>query len=121
MASAGVVGVTGYLKLAPHEFAANYLFDENGLAPFFAVDRQVKAGDGSQQSAFRHGDERWNGTLHYQDSNNVHPGPSLPTGTEWRLGQMREYRLQVEKVITKPRSASNCSTSTLPPLAGYGG
>jgi hypothetical protein len=36
--------MTGFIEPAPHEFAANFLFDEDGLAPFFAADRQIKAG-----------------------------------------------------------------------------
>jgi len=51
-----VVGVTGFVEPTPHEFAANYLFDANGLAPFFAADSQVKAGDGSQRSEFHNGE-----------------------------------------------------------------
>lgn len=39
--------MTDFIEPAPHEFAANFLFDEDGLAPFFAADRQIKAGGGS--------------------------------------------------------------------------
>jgi predicted nucleic acid-binding protein len=92
-----VVGVTEYVELAPHEFAVNYLFDRNGLAPFFAADAQVKAGGGSQRSEFTADGERWTVTLYYQDSNIVHPGSRLPTGTEWRLDEMREFRLKVAR------------------------
>jgi hypothetical protein len=53
-----VVGVTGYVELAPHEFVANYLFDADGLAPFFAADSRVKAGGGSERSEFRAQGER---------------------------------------------------------------
>jgi hypothetical protein len=92
-----VVGVTGYVEPAPHEFAANYLFDRNGLTPFFAADSQVKAGGGSQRTEFHDRGERWTVTLYYQDSNIVHPGHRLPTGTEWRLNEMREFRLKVKR------------------------
>jgi len=92
-----VVGVTGYVEPAPHEFAVNYLFDAHGLAPFFAADSEVKAGGGSQRSEFLDQGERWTVTLYYQDSNIVHPGSKLPTGTEWRLDAMREFRLRVER------------------------
>ena len=44
--------MTGYVEPTPHEFAANYLFDANELAPFFAADSQVKSGGGSQRSEF---------------------------------------------------------------------
>ena len=89
--------MTGFVEPAPHEFAANYLFDANGLAPFFAADSQVKAGGGSQRSEFHNRGERWTVTLYYQDSNVVHPGSRLPTGTEWRLDEMREFRLKVKR------------------------
>jgi hypothetical protein len=35
-----------------HEYAANLLFAEDGLAPYFAADSQVKAGGGSQRVRF---------------------------------------------------------------------
>ncbi|WP_435124116.1 MarR family transcriptional regulator [Halobaculum sp. D14] len=89
--------MTGYIEPAPHEFAANYLFDANGLAPFFAADSRVKTGGGSQRSEFCDRGERWTVTLYYQDSNVVHPGSRLPTGTEWRLDEMREFRLKVKR------------------------
>lgn len=89
--------VTAYIEPAPHEFAANYLFDENGLAPFFAADSKVKSGGGSQRGEFTHRGERWTVTLYYQDSNIVHPGTRLPTGTEWKLEEMREFRLSVSR------------------------
>ncbi|WP_458188999.1 DUF7845 domain-containing protein [Haladaptatus sp. NG-WS-4] len=89
--------MTGYVEPAPHEFVANYLFDANGLAPFFAADSQVKAGGGSQRSEFYDQGEQWMVTLYYQDSNVVHPGSRLPTGTEWRLDEMREFRLKVKR------------------------
>jgi hypothetical protein len=36
-----------------HEYAANLLFTEDGLAPYFAADSQVKAGGGSQRARSR--------------------------------------------------------------------
>ena len=89
--------VTGYVEPAPHEFAANYLFDEKGLAPFFAADSQVKAGDGSQRAEFYDRGERWTASLSYRPSNVVHPGSQLPTGTDWRLEEMREFKLKVKR------------------------
>lgn len=93
----GVLAVTGYIVPAPHEFAANFLFNEHGLAPFFAIDRWVKEGDGSQRGAFTDQGEEWTVTLFYQSSNIVHPGNRLPSGTEWRLDEMREFRLKIAR------------------------
>lgn len=80
---------------APHEFAANFLFAEDGLAPFFAADSQVKGGDGSQRGTFLDDGEEWVVKLYAQDSGIVHPGTETPGGTEWRLEEMREYRLKI--------------------------
>lgn len=85
------------VDLAPHEFTANFLFVETGVAPFFAADRQVKAGEGSQQADFQVDDEQWQVTLWYDESNLVHPGGYLPTGTPWELEEMREFRLTVKR------------------------
>jgi len=82
---------------APHEFAANYLFAEDGLAPFFAADSQVKAGGGSQRGTFVDDGEEWVVKLYYQDSGIVHPGSETPTGTDWALDEMREFRLSVQQ------------------------
>jgi len=92
-----VVAVTGHIELAQHEFAANYLFGEFGLVPFSAADSQVKADGGSQRGEFHQQDERWRVTLYYQDSNIIHPGNRLSTGTEWHLEEMREFRLQLSR------------------------
>ena len=80
-----------------HEFAANFLFDEDGLTPFFAADRRIKDGDGSQVAEFRDDGERWVVKLYYQDSGVVHPGRRTPTGTEFFLDTMREFRLAVAR------------------------
>ncbi|MDS0297770.1 MarR family transcriptional regulator [Halogeometricum sp. S1BR25-6] len=80
-----------------HEVSANFLYDEHGLAPFFAADRRVKQGGGSQTAEFRDDGERWVVRLYYQNSGIVHPGPRTPTGTEFRLDEMREYRLAVSR------------------------
>ena len=42
--------------------------------------------------------ESWIVKLYYQDSGIVHPGPSTPTGTEFRLDEIREFRLHVSRV-----------------------
>ena len=80
-----------------HEVSANYLFDEYGLDPFFAADRRVKEGSGSQTAEFRDDGEHWVVRLYYQNSGIVHPGSKTPTGTEFRLDEMREYRLAISR------------------------
>lgn len=92
-----MVDVTAFVEPAPHEFAANFLFDEDGLAPFFAADGQIKSGGGSQFGEFTIEDERWTVKLYYQSSNIVHPGVQTPGGTPWRLEEMREFRLTVSR------------------------
>ncbi|SFT09590.1 DUF7845 domain-containing protein [Halostagnicola kamekurae] len=84
------------IETAPHEFAAHFLFAEHGLDPFFACDRRIKDGDGSQHASFEFDDEEWGVTLSYRDSGLEHPGEQLPTGTEFRLAEMREFDLRVE-------------------------
>ncbi|MFC7138460.1 MarR family transcriptional regulator [Halosimplex aquaticum] len=85
------------IEPAWHEYAANLLFVEDGLMPYFAADSQVKAGGGSQQARFELAGESWNVKLYYQDSGIVHPGPSTPTGTDFRLDEIREFRLHVAR------------------------
>lgn len=38
--------MTSLVECAPHEFSANFLFDEQGLSPYLACDARVK-GDGA--------------------------------------------------------------------------
>ncbi|KZX47069.1 MarR family transcriptional regulator [Haloarcula sp. K1] len=85
------------IGLAPHELHANLLFNSDGLAPFFALDSEVKAGEGSKSGEFLQDGERWVVRLSYQDSNIVHPGERTPQGTDWQLQNMREYRLKVAR------------------------
>lgn len=80
---------------APHEFHANLLYNSDGLAPFFACDSEVKAADGSKATTFTCDGEQWRARLSYQSSNIVHPGEQTPQGTDWRLHEMREYRIKV--------------------------
>ena len=83
------------VRLAPHEFNANLLFNDNGLAPFFGLDSAVKAADGSRREEFHAGGERWVARLSYQESNIVHPGSQTPQGTDFRIETIREYRIKV--------------------------
>ena len=85
------------IEPAWHEYAANLLFAEDGLAPYFAADSQVKAGGGSQRARFEVAGESWNVTLYHQDSGIVHPGRRLPGGTEFRLDEVREFRFSVSR------------------------
>ena len=78
-----------------HEFAANFVFE--GLDAFFAADAEVKSAGGSKTRQFSFDGEHWQVKLYYQPSGLVHPGSELPSGREFRLDEMREYRLQVER------------------------
>lgn len=80
---------------APHEFHANLLYNLDGLAPFFACDAEVKSSGGSKTAQFYESGEQWRARLSYQSSNIVHPGEQTPHGTDWRLQEMREYRIKV--------------------------
>lgn len=86
------------IETAPHEFAANYVFSEYGLQPFFAADSIVKqAGGATEWLTFNASGEQWLAKLHYQQSGIVHPGDRTPTGTDWQLDEMREFRLKVKR------------------------
>ncbi len=87
--------MTVYVETVPHEFAANYLFNERGLAPFFAADRRVKRGGGSALGTFTHDGEEWQARLYYQESGLQHPGDTTPQGTSFDIETLREYRLNV--------------------------
>lgn len=87
--------MTELIETAPHEFTAQYNFDD-GLQPYFAFDYTVKDSDGSTTSEFRHHGELWDVTLYYQDSNIVNPGDTTPTGTPFDIDELREFRLSVE-------------------------
>ena len=80
-----------------HEYAANLLFAEDGLDPYFATDSRVKDGGGSQHARFQADGECWVAKLYFQDSGIVHPGRTLPSGTEFRLETIREFRLHVSR------------------------
>ena len=87
--------MTVYVDLAPHEFAANYIFDADGLNPFFGCDYVVKANGGSHVAEFELDGETWVTKLYYQDSGIVNPGATTPQGTEFALDEVREFRIHV--------------------------
>lgn len=87
--------MTEYVAPAPHEFRANYLFDEFGLRFFFAMDRTLKNHQGHTVEPFEHDGEEWTVELTYQESGLEHPGTHTPSGTEFQIENLREYRLQV--------------------------
>lgn len=89
--------MTELIETAPHEFKAQYNFDD-GLGPYFATDQAVKAAGGSRDAVFQCAGTRWRATLYYQDSGIVHPGETTPTGTPFRLDEIREFRLSIEAV-----------------------
>jgi len=83
------------IETAPHEFNANFNFD-GGLQPYFALNRAVKDGGGTQRGEF--GGKRWEVTLYYQSSNIVNPGERTQTGTRFSIDEIREFRLSTEAV-----------------------
>lgn len=87
--------MTVLIETAPHEFSANYLFNDRGLFPYFAADRRVKQGGGSQFATFTAEGEGWTVKLYYQESGFEHPGKTTPDGTPFELENLREFRLAV--------------------------
>jgi len=83
------------VRLAPHEFNANLLFNDDGLAPFFGLDSAVKQAGGSRREEFHADGDQWVAQLSYQESNIVHPGDQTPQGTDFRIETIREYRIKV--------------------------
>ncbi|WP_411964693.1 MarR family transcriptional regulator [Haloferax sp. YSMS24] len=90
--------MTVYVETAPHEFTANFLFNDRGLFPFFATDRRVKRGGGSALTTFSYDDEEWQARLSYQESGLENPGDTTPQGTRFDIETMREYRLNVRSL-----------------------
>ena len=88
--------VTVLIETAPHEFSANCLFNERGLFPYFAADKQVKQGGGSQRRTFRYDGEEWDVKLYYQESGLQHPGETTPEGTAFQIETLREFRFKIQ-------------------------
>lgn len=87
--------MTVLIETVAHEFAANYLFNARGLFSFFAADRRVKEGGGSQIATFAHQGETWRVKLYYQESGLRHPGSTTPEGTAFDLDTLREFRFTI--------------------------
>jgi hypothetical protein len=90
--------LTFYVDTPPHEFAANYLYNDRGLSPFFAADRRVKRGGGSAMGTFTVDDEEWQVRLYYQESGLAHPGEATPQRTRFDIETLREFRLSVRSL-----------------------
>ncbi|MFB6112258.1 MAG: MarR family transcriptional regulator, partial [Halobacteriaceae archaeon] len=84
------------IEPAPHEFTANFLFEEYGLVPFFAFDSVVKDFEGTRRVRTTAAGREWRVTLYYQESGLAHPGEMTPQGTEFALDTIREFRLSIE-------------------------
>lgn len=103
------------VTLAPHEFHANLLYNDDGLLPFFACDSQVKQADGSKETSFEHDGGKWKSRLSYEPSNLVSPGTRTPFGTDWRLEEMREYRIKVFRDPLKDEAGQQSFTAHVAP------
>jgi len=81
------------VETAPHEYMANYVYDD-GLGPWFGAARLCDA-TGSRRGTFRLNGEEWRVTLSYQESGLVPPdGGETPDGTRGGLlntGACRGY------------------------------
>ena len=80
-----------------HEFTENLIFARDGLKPYFAADNAVKTAGGSRKDEFSVQGERWIATLYYQDSGIVNPGEHTPQGTPFKLDEVREYRIAIDR------------------------
>ena len=54
------------VTLAPHEFHANLLYNDDRLDPFFACDSEMKRAEGSKVANFKYEGEEWAACLSYQ-------------------------------------------------------
>ena len=84
------------VETAPHELQAYLLFADGGLAPYFACNRRTAQGENCLGAEFVLRDERWTVTLSARKSGLAHPGPTLPSGAEFPLDDMREFDLQIQ-------------------------
>jgi hypothetical protein len=79
-----------------HEAAMQLNFGD-GLAPYFALHSIITTSGGSRTVEFTFDGELWTAKAYYQSSGIVHPGPQLPTGTEFQLDTMREFRIAIQR------------------------
>lgn len=84
------------VRTAPHEFSANFIFDQYALRPYFGCNQAVKQGEGSVEARFQAVGEEWIARLSYSESGIVHPGETNPQGTEFRIESVLEYELKVK-------------------------
>jgi len=80
------------VETSPHEYMANYLYDD-GLGPWFGAARLCDD-TGSRRGTFRLDGEEWRVTLSYQESGLAPPdGGETPDGTRVEFDTLREFRL----------------------------
>jgi hypothetical protein len=104
-----------HVETAPHEFSANLLYNGDELAPFFACNSRIKAGDGSVTGQFEDDGERWVARLSFQESNIVNPGMTTPQGTEFSIQTIHEYRLKVYRHPDEDSAGQRDFTAHLAP------
>jgi hypothetical protein len=87
------------IDTAPHEFAANLVYSEYDLDPYFGCDSVVKQVGGSTGFMdFERRGEKWQARLRYESSNILPPtGGLLPSGRSFDLEEVREFRLRVRR------------------------
>lgn len=83
------------LEPAPHEYAANYVYNHAGLSPWFAAASQTDA-TGARHGTTHVAGHEWAVTLSYQESGLAPPdGGHTPDGTPVEFDTLREYRLNL--------------------------
>ena len=79
-----------------HEFTANFIYNKNGLKPFFGWDSIIKQYNGLKNFQFRAVGKTWNAELYYQESG-IEPPESdkTPDGTSIQVETIRELRIKI--------------------------
>jgi len=84
---------TKTVEPAPHEYAANYIFD--GLGGWFGASAATNA-TGSVTRDFSHEGDRWTAKLYFSEGGLAPPeSGETPDGTEIRFDTIREFHLHV--------------------------